>query len=612
MKQLFTISGRYAATEDVSITPQALGLSWNTRLKGFGICLLIALILGIVVCVIMTLVSAIAIKIAALVLLFIILQFLALLWYTLSYIPFARTKKSPLISIPFLKKRLRRITALGLHNLTVNEFNFTVHFTLHRNETTVAFYTSESVVNQHSPEWSYLKFPTTVQCLQEFFMRVWITSSNHSRLFLEYDIHLDESLIPDEQKNEINKDNNSLWLEMFGYRFTDTDEKTNIQENDVEFISTDKKKRISFTKSYNKLSIIRMNNIIHAIRTEKQASLVYLQRLQAFVDANKDYLSKIRERESRQLHIENLKKYLYFQTYLYQQRLNANQQKQKNIEERKKQLNHNLSQLIVEQEVINLYNNNLNQSKSTLHTLTQIISYRQKEIINEIYHYIYPIDNDNQNEYYIANIKLPQADSKIYQSGLYREHDHEIAAAVGYCSHLLLIISQLIQLPLRFPIDYHGTSAIKIYDYSLEINEFPLYPTTNLSAFRYGFYLLNRNIGQIMYHYHIGDRNTDFRNTLENLKELIEQYFINSTNNNQIQHYPALQTMKSTNYNNNDDEDFIGKKQNANVSSLSSFSSTSSLNENNDYDQHGDMELFPQIKTNKPRLAMQISQQQYD
>ncbi|CAF4404853.1 unnamed protein product [Rotaria sp. Silwood2] len=127
------------------IVNMGLGLSWNTRLKGFGICLLIAVILGIVaiiiyflggdisgfavlysfaviagvgstlflmgpmnqlkkmfdpsrciatlvflVCVVMTLVSAIAIKIAALVLLFIILQFLALLWYTLSYIPFAR------------------------------------------------------------------------------------------------------------------------------------------------------------------------------------------------------------------------------------------------------------------------------------------------------------------------------------------------------------------------------------------------------------------------------------------------------------------------------------------------------------------------------------------
>jgi len=42
------------------------------------------------ICVVMTLVSAIAIKIAGLVLLFVILQFLALIWYTLSYIPYAR------------------------------------------------------------------------------------------------------------------------------------------------------------------------------------------------------------------------------------------------------------------------------------------------------------------------------------------------------------------------------------------------------------------------------------------------------------------------------------------------------------------------------------------
>ncbi|CAF4222804.1 unnamed protein product, partial [Adineta steineri] len=81
-------------------------------------------------------------------------------------------KKSPLISLPFLKKRLRRITALGFRNLTVNEFNFTIYFTLHRNDKTVAFYTSESVENQRSPEWSYLEFPVNVQCLQDFVIRV--------------------------------------------------------------------------------------------------------------------------------------------------------------------------------------------------------------------------------------------------------------------------------------------------------------------------------------------------------------------------------------------------------------------------------------------------------
>jgi len=145
MKHLFTISGQYETTEDVPITSQISGLSWNTRLKGFGICLLVAVVLGIgaiiiyfvsgnisgfavlysfavifglgstfflmgpikqikkmfestriiasivfLICVVMTLVSAIAIKIAGLVLLFVILQFLALIWYTLSYIPYAR------------------------------------------------------------------------------------------------------------------------------------------------------------------------------------------------------------------------------------------------------------------------------------------------------------------------------------------------------------------------------------------------------------------------------------------------------------------------------------------------------------------------------------------
>jgi hypothetical protein len=33
----------------------------------------------------------------------------------------------------------------------------------------------------------------------DFLMRVWITSSNDCHLLLEYDIHLDDSLIPDEQ-----------------------------------------------------------------------------------------------------------------------------------------------------------------------------------------------------------------------------------------------------------------------------------------------------------------------------------------------------------------------------------------------------------------------------
>jgi len=99
-------------------------------------------------------------------------------------------------------------------------------------------------------------------------MRVWITSSNQCRLFLEYDIHLDSSLIPDEQveeffvikihydfflfkKEKVTKGNNTLWLEICGYRFTDND------DDEILSVST-KQQRVYFTKSYNKLSIIRL------------------------------------------------------------------------------------------------------------------------------------------------------------------------------------------------------------------------------------------------------------------------------------------------------------------------------------------------------------------
>jgi hypothetical protein len=95
-------------------------------------------------------------------------------------------------------------------------------------------------------------------------MRVWITSSNDCRLFLEYDIHLDDSLIPDKQvknirsisslifllkKETVTKGNNTLWLDIFDYRFTDND--------DDKVLPIPPKQRIRTTISYTKLSIIR-------------------------------------------------------------------------------------------------------------------------------------------------------------------------------------------------------------------------------------------------------------------------------------------------------------------------------------------------------------------
>jgi hypothetical protein len=143
--QRFFNPNESAQEPESGVMSEISGLSWETRLKGFGICVLVALLLGIgsvivyflgdnlsgfailysvavifalvstlflmgpmnqlkrmfdptrliativfILSVVMTLVSAIVIKIGLLVLLFVIIQFLALAWYTISYIPFAR------------------------------------------------------------------------------------------------------------------------------------------------------------------------------------------------------------------------------------------------------------------------------------------------------------------------------------------------------------------------------------------------------------------------------------------------------------------------------------------------------------------------------------------
>ncbi|CAF0944855.1 unnamed protein product [Adineta steineri] len=143
--QRFFNPGEEQTEEQSGMMSEISGLSWDTRLKGFGLCLLVAVLLGIgsvivyflgnnlsgfavlysvavifglgstiflmgpmkqlkkmfdssrliativfLASIVMTLISALVIKSGVLVLIFVIVQFLALGWYTISYIPFAR------------------------------------------------------------------------------------------------------------------------------------------------------------------------------------------------------------------------------------------------------------------------------------------------------------------------------------------------------------------------------------------------------------------------------------------------------------------------------------------------------------------------------------------
>ncbi|NXF88966.1 UVRAG protein, partial [Eubucco bourcierii] len=143
---------------------------------------------------------------------------------------------------------------------------------------------------------------------------------------------------------------------------------------------------------------------------------------------------------------------------------------------------------------------------------------RCKQLLSEL-SYIYPIDLNEQKDYFVCGVKLPN--SEDFQA----KDDGSIAVALGYTAHLVSMISFFLQVPLRYPIIHKGSrSTIKdnINDKLTEKErEFPLYPKGGEKLqFEYGVYLLNKNIAQLRYQH--GLSTPDLRQTLPNLKNFME------------------------------------------------------------------------------------------
>uniref|UniRef100_A0A672LQ23 UV radiation resistance-associated gene protein-like n=1 Tax=Sinocyclocheilus grahami TaxID=75366 RepID=A0A672LQ23_SINGR len=145
------------------------------------------------------------------------------------------------------------------------------------------------------------------------------------------------------------------------------------------------------------------------------------------------------------------------------------------------------------------------------------LTFRCRQLISEL-SYIYPIDVNNQNDYVICGVKLPN--SEDFQA----KDDGSVAVALGYTAHLVLMISNFLQIPLRYPVINKGSrSSIKdtITDKLTEKErEFPLFPRGERFQFEYGVYLLNKNIAQLRYQH--GLSTPDLRQTLPNLKNFLE------------------------------------------------------------------------------------------
>ena len=163
--------------------------------------------------------------------------------------------------------------------------------------------------------------------------------------------------------------------------------------------------------------------------------------------------------------------------------------------------------LMKKQHCLNLLNSELSLAKSQFITRTK---YMARDLWD-----IYPINEfPDRRGYSICDIYLPSSE---HLEG----HDATmISVAIGYVGHLLLLLSEILDITLRFPLRYYGSKSLIFCNRRNQ--SFPLYVDSTKGRewinFSYGMSLLNLDIVQLRTLYGLTTNDPD--ETLANLHEL--------------------------------------------------------------------------------------------
>uniref|UniRef100_A0A0P4VZ07 UV radiation resistance-associated gene protein n=1 Tax=Scylla olivacea TaxID=85551 RepID=A0A0P4VZ07_SCYOL len=157
--------------------------------------------------------------------------------------------------------------------------------------------------------------------------------------------------------------------------------------------------------------------------------------------------------------------------------------------------------------------------RDSLKKLSDCLSTWRKMLIAQL-PVVYPIKQGSDGKYRICGVHLPDAENYDGTS------ERTLSVALGYVVHVVVLLSQLLNLPLRYPLRPYGSTATIKDTTSLLLadtaREFPLYTggkEREKLQFNYGVFLLNKNIAQMRWY--CGIPTPDLRPTLANLHFLL-------------------------------------------------------------------------------------------
>uniref|UniRef100_A0A8C4EQP5 UV radiation resistance associated gene n=1 Tax=Dicentrarchus labrax TaxID=13489 RepID=A0A8C4EQP5_DICLA len=426
------------------------------------------------------------------------------------------------MSSPGKQRRLRHLRSIAARNIVNKNGSplLDTYFTLHLcigDRISRDFYKSEIIRDSLNPTWRSLDFgmlpdllDTSVSC---FVVRIWGGQEEQYQLLIEWKVNLDGLRYTGQQIRSRNP-NEIIFGLNDGYYAADFDHKDLSERKKNSLLQVDQS---SVRNSYSVFSLLRLHTAQRAIKQTQVTVQKIGKEIEEKLRTTATCTERKKERECMQLRIAVLRSELQRQRKALGREIDLRQKETVQLQKKGKEaFSAQHESLKEEKDSLTKLQKECTAKREQFLKSNAQLTFRCRQLLSEL-SYIYPIDA-NQSDYVICGVKLPN--SEDFQA----KDDGSVAVALGYTSHLVLMISCFLQVPLRYPVIHKGSrSSIKdtITDRLTEKErEFPLYPRGERFHFEYGVYLLNKNIAQLRYQH--GLTTPDLQQTLPNLKNFLE------------------------------------------------------------------------------------------